>query len=147
MFALYRSQNYVLVNVYSLHSCDEHLLSTPINICVQLRTNNYQHVPAKKIGLYTCIHVYVYMHVYVYTCIRVHVYVRSQDRHKFDTSQNIVSRVMKFKITFYMFIDYLRKLFGFLLSKTDFSLSIHKSIFGGKFCFQTTNLRKSVFFT
>jgi hypothetical protein len=42
-----------------------------------LRTNNYQHVPTKKIGLRTY-------------C--VHVYVRSPDRPKFATSRNIVSR-------------------------------------------------------
>jgi hypothetical protein len=42
-----------LVNVYSLRFCDDIVLSTPINIWVQLRTNNYQHVPTKKIGLRT----------------------------------------------------------------------------------------------
>jgi hypothetical protein len=67
-----------LVNVYSLRSYDELVLSTPINIWRQLRTNNYQHLSTKKIGLRTY-------------C--VHVYVRSQDSHKLATSRNIVSRV------------------------------------------------------
>jgi hypothetical protein len=84
MFTLCRFQNYVLVTIlwmciHSVRSCDE-----LVHICVQLRTNNYQHVPTKKIGWRT----------YCVQCTCIRAFTRSsQVRHKSATSRNIVSRV------------------------------------------------------